>query len=75
MRAYEGHRPVPQRPRFKVFIEQGREFTIREALAGINQLLNDDMGGTGAPEAPSSNAEPYTRQFFLIFLPDDAIAP
>ena len=26
----------------KVYVEQGREFTIREALAGINSLLDDD---------------------------------
>ena len=51
----------------KVFIEQGREFTIREALVGINQLLDDDAGTTGGPEAPPSNAEPYTRQFFRLF--------
>jgi putative DNA methylase len=51
----------------KVFIEQGREFTIREALVGINQLLDDDTGTGGGPEAPPSNAEPYTRQFFRLF--------
>ena len=51
----------------KVYIEQGREFTIREALVGINQLLDDDAGATGGPEAPPSNAEPYTRQFFRLF--------
>jgi putative DNA methylase len=51
----------------KVYIEQGREFTIREALVGINQLLDDDVGTTGGPEAPPSNAEPYTRQFFRLF--------
>ena len=51
----------------KVFIEQGREFSIREALVGINLLLDDDTGTTGGPEAPPSNAEPYTRQFFRLF--------
>ena len=51
----------------KVYVEQGREFTIREALVGINQLLNDDTGTTGGPEAPPANAEPYTRQFFRLF--------
>ncbi|HEY5911343.1 MAG TPA: DUF1156 domain-containing protein [Verrucomicrobiae bacterium] len=51
----------------KVFVEQGRDFTIREALVGINQLLDDDTSGVGAPEAPPANAEPYTRQFFRIF--------
>lgn len=51
----------------KVYVEQGREFTIREALVGINQLLDDDTGTTGGPEAPPTNAEPYTRQFFRLF--------
>jgi len=51
----------------KVFIEQGREFTIHEALVGINQLLDDDTGAVGGAETPPSNAEPYTRQFFRLF--------
>jgi adenine-specific DNA methylase len=51
----------------KVYIEQGREFTIREALVGINQLIDDDTGNAGGPEAPPPNAEPYTRQFFRLF--------
>lgn len=51
----------------KVYVEQGREFTIREALVGINQLLDDDTGIKGGPEAPPANAEPYTRQFFRLF--------
>jgi hypothetical protein len=51
----------------KVYVEQGREFTIREALVGINQLLDDDTGTTGGPDAPPTNAEPYTRQFFRLF--------
>lgn len=51
----------------KVYVEQGREFTIREALVGINQLLDDDTGTTGGPEAPPPNAEPYTRQFLRLF--------
>ena len=51
----------------KVFIEKDRPFTIREALVGINQLLDDDTGTASGPEAPPQNAEPYTRQFFRIF--------
>ncbi|MSU35394.1 MAG: DUF1156 domain-containing protein [Pedosphaera sp.] len=51
----------------KVYVEQGREFTIREALVGINQLIDDDTGTTGGQEAPPSKAEPYTRQFFRLF--------
>ncbi len=51
----------------KVYVEQGREFTIREALVGINTLLDDDSSTAGGPEAPPPNAEPYTRQFFRLF--------
>ncbi|MHB8523252.1 MAG: DUF1156 domain-containing protein [Limisphaerales bacterium] len=51
----------------KVYVEQGREFTIREALVGINTLLDDDTSTAGGPEAPPPNAEPYTRQFFRLF--------
>ncbi len=52
----------------QVFIEKDRPFTIREALVGINNLLDDDTAATASgPEAPPPNAEPYTRQFFRIF--------
>jgi hypothetical protein len=51
----------------KVYVEQGRDFTIREALAGINSLLDDETSTAGGHEAPPSNAEPYTRQFFRLF--------
>jgi putative DNA methylase len=51
----------------QVFIEKDRPFTIREALVGINNLLDDDTGTASGPEAPPANAEPYTRQFFRIF--------
>jgi hypothetical protein len=51
----------------QVFIEEDRPFTIREALVGINNLLDDDTGTASGPEAPPANAEPYTRQFFRIF--------
>lgn len=49
----------------KVFVEEGREFTVKEALVGINQLLDDqsegEVGGTPV------NCEPITRQFLRIF--------
>jgi len=51
----------------QVFIEKDRPFTIREALVGINQLLDDDTGTASGPEVPPANAEPFTRQFFRIF--------
>lgn len=49
----------------KVYVEKGREFTVKEALAGINQLL-DDQRDTNA-EVPPIDAEPYTRQFLRLF--------
>jgi putative DNA methylase len=57
----------------QVFIEKDRPFTIREALVGINQLLDDDTGTASGPEAPPPNAEPYTRQFFRIFYETTAV--
>lgn len=49
----------------KVYIEKGRDFTVREALAGINQLLDDQRDSTA--EVPPVDAEPYTRQFLRLF--------
>ena len=47
-----------------VYVEQGREFTVREALAGINNLLDDEEPGRPVPPVL---AEPFTRQFLRIF--------
>ncbi len=51
----------------KVYIEKGREgeFTVKDALVGINQLLDDEQDTTS--EAPPVSAEPYTRQFLRLF--------
>lgn len=51
----------------KVYIEKGREeeFTVRDALVGINQLLDDESDTTS--ETPPVLAEPYTRQFLRLF--------
>ena len=49
----------------KVFVEKGREFTVREALLAINQLL-DDQADTST-ESPPVLAESYTRQFLRLF--------
>jgi hypothetical protein len=49
----------------KVYVEKGREFTVREALVGINLLLDDERD-TGS-EMPPVMAEPYTRQFLRLF--------
>lgn len=49
----------------QVYVEEGREFTINEALVGINQILDDqsesESGGTPVV------CEPNTRQFLRIF--------
>ena len=49
----------------KVFVDEGKEFSVRDALIGINQLL-DEESGTGK-EPPPVNAEPMTRQFLRLF--------
>lgn len=49
----------------KVYVEKGREFTVREALAGISQLLDDERDSS--KETPPVLAEPYTRQFLRLF--------
>jgi hypothetical protein len=49
----------------KVYVDEGKEFTVRDALIGINQLL-DEESGTGK-EPPPVNAEPFTRQFLRLF--------
>ena len=51
----------------KVYIERGREgeFTVKDALVGINQLLDDESDTTN--ESPPVLAEPYTRQFLRLF--------
>jgi putative DNA methylase len=49
----------------KVYVEKGREFTVKEALTGINQLLDDQRDSTS--EVPPLDAEPYTRQFLRLF--------
>ncbi len=49
----------------QVYVEEGREFTVSEALVGINQILDDqsesESGGTPVV------CEPNTRQFLRIF--------
>lgn len=51
----------------KVYIERGREeeFTVKDALVGINQLLDDEDDTTS--DTPPILAEPYTRQFLRLF--------
>lgn len=49
----------------QVYVEEGREFTVNEALVGINQILDDqsesESGGTPVI------CEPNTRSFLRIF--------
>ena len=49
----------------KVYVERGRGFSVRDALVGINQLLDDEADTTA--QTPPVLAEPYTRQFLRLF--------
>ncbi len=55
----------------KVYVEKGRPFSVREALVGINTLLDDERDTN--KETPPVNAEPYTRQFLRLFTDKTAI--
>ncbi|WP_421175009.1 hypothetical protein [Aeromonas enteropelogenes] len=49
----------------KVYVDENRSISVREALVGINQLIDEDADKGN--EAPPVNAEPMTRQFLRIF--------
>jgi len=49
----------------KVLIDDGRAMSVLEALVGINQLLDEEVGGIKNP--PPVIAEPFTRQFLRLF--------
>ena len=49
----------------KVLVDDGRSMTVLEALVGINQLLDEEIGGIKDP--PPVTAEPFTRQFLRLF--------
>lgn len=49
----------------QVYVEEGREFTVKEALVGINQLL-DDQAENESGSTPVK-CEPISRQFLRIF--------
>ena len=55
----------------KVYVEEGREFSVKEALVGINQILDDQTESDGV-KAPT-NAEPLTRQFLRIFALQESV--
>lgn len=45
----------------RVYVDEGRAISVKEALVGINQLIDDDADKSNDP--PPVNAEPITRQF------------
>ncbi len=49
----------------KVYVDEGRTISVREALIGINQLIDEDADK--GKEPPPVNAEPITRQFLRTF--------
>lgn len=49
----------------KVYVDEGRPITVKDALVGINQLIDEDANKTAEP--PPVTAEPITRQFLRIF--------
>jgi putative DNA methylase len=49
----------------KVFLDEGRAISVKEALVGINQLIDEDADK--GKEPPPVNAEPMTRQFLRTF--------
>jgi len=49
----------------KVFVDEGRSISVKDALVGINQLIDEDS--SKAVEPIPVIAEPITRQFLRIF--------
>lgn len=49
----------------KVYVDEGRTITVKDALVGINQLIEEDTNRVQEP--PPVTAEPITRQFLRIF--------
>ena len=49
----------------KVYVDEGKPINVLEALAGINQLLDEEIGEEKDP--PPVTAEPFTRQFLRLF--------
>ena len=49
----------------KVYVDEGRPISVRDALIGINQLIDEDA--SRAQEPPPGNAEPISRQFLRLF--------
>ena len=49
----------------QVYVDENRAITVRDALAGIHGLIDEDSQRSAYP--PPMNAEPMTRQFLRIF--------
>lgn len=49
----------------QVYVNDERPISVKEALVGINQLIDEETGS--GKEPPPGNAEPLTRQFLRIF--------
>lgn len=49
----------------QVYVAAGKPMSVQEALRGINQLLDEELGGVSDPPPPA--AEPFTRQFLRLF--------
>ncbi len=49
----------------KVYVDEGKTISVKDALVGINQLIDED--GKGGKEPPPVTAEPISRQFLRIF--------
>jgi len=49
----------------KVYVDDDRTISVRDALLGINQLIDEDSDK--GKDLPPVNAEPITRQFLRIF--------
>ena len=49
----------------KVYVDEVRPISVKDALIGINQLIDEDANRTSEP--PPVSAEPITRQFLRMF--------
>ena len=49
----------------RVYVDEGRTISVKDALIGINQLIDEDADK--GKEPPPVNAEPMTRQFLRTF--------
>lgn len=49
----------------QVYVDEGKPISVLDALVGINQLLDEEMGV--AETTPPVAAEPFTRQFLRLF--------